>query len=138
MFISIFSWKNTRNYQLFKFSIYVVLFSFILSNLWLFPDLIKQIYFNIPLLNFHSHSHYNYLYGKTFLLILVIYGFDLFISKRFFDKYIIFQSLALYVLLLILTLILTFYISKFHLRKSNIGKFIYYSFSYKFNSNLSF
>ncbi len=123
--ISIFNWRTLQNFQLFKFSIYVILFSIIFSNFWLFPNLIKQIYFNIPLLNYHSHSHYNYLYGKTFILILVLYGFDLFISQKSFNKYIILQSLGLYLLSLILTFILSFYISKFYPKENLISVNLY-------------
>ena len=118
---SLFNWKTSRNYKLFEFSIYAIIFSLILSNLWIFPDYIKQIYFNIPFLNYHSHSHYNYLYGKIFLLILVIYGFDLFISQKILGKYVILRSLTLYLLLFILTLILSFYIGKFYPKENLIS-----------------
>ena len=117
LFFMIYSLNNAKffsKFSLYKFSIYIIPISIIFSNLWVFPNFIKYLYYSIPLLDYHSHSQYNYLYGKTFLLILILYGFDKFISQRFISKNIVINSIYIYLIIFIVSFFLSFVFTKFY------------------------
>ena len=117
LFFMIYSLINVKffsKFSLYKFSFYIILFFIVFSNLWIFPDLIKNLNYSNPLLDYHSHSQYNYLYGKTFLLILILYGFDKFISQKFIGKKIVINSTYIYLIILIVSFFLSFIFTKFY------------------------